>query len=250
MSKDNLKLWNEVKQPPKSALKEIKGGRLKGMTDINPMWRFEEMTRQFGRCGEGWHFCIDDNWTENGADGVKMVFVIVSIYIGDESTKPIVGMGGSTIVANERSGLHNNDEGFKMAVTDALSTAMKMLGFGADVYAGKWDGSKYKETDPKIPVKADGEPIPKPTPVSRGQEEYEALDENEKVLVNEKAQKIRDYFKEGSPESKEDAYTVYFNLNSDMRMALWYLLQPQSAIRRVLKQMHDKKTNYNEDVPQ
>ena len=36
-----------------------------------------------------------------------------------------------------------------MAITHALSTAMKMLGMAADIYAGMWDGSKYKqEADP------------------------------------------------------------------------------------------------------
>ena len=47
------------------------------------------------------------------------------------------------MVANEVRGLHNNDECYKMAVTDALGTAMKLLGVGADIYAGLWDGSKY-----------------------------------------------------------------------------------------------------------
>ena len=35
-----------------------------------------------------------------------------------------------------------------MAVTDAFSTALKMLGVAADIYAGRWDGSKYKESLP------------------------------------------------------------------------------------------------------
>jgi len=30
-----------------------------------------------------------------------------------------------------------------MATTDALGTAMKMLGVAAEVYLGNWDGSKY-----------------------------------------------------------------------------------------------------------
>jgi len=30
-----------------------------------------------------------------------------------------------------------------MAVTDALSVALKMLGVAADIYLGRWDGSKY-----------------------------------------------------------------------------------------------------------
>jgi uncharacterized protein YajQ (UPF0234 family) len=37
-----------------------------------------------------------------------------------------------------------------MAVTDAISVAMKMLGVAADIYAGKFDGSKYlRETKPE-----------------------------------------------------------------------------------------------------
>ena len=50
---DNLKLWEAVKQPPASALKPIGGGRLKGMTDIKPQWRYLVMTEQFGPCGFG-----------------------------------------------------------------------------------------------------------------------------------------------------------------------------------------------------
>ena len=32
-----------------------------------------------------------------------------------------------------------------MAVTDAFSTSLKMIGVAADIYAGRWDGSKYNE---------------------------------------------------------------------------------------------------------
>jgi len=41
--------------------------------------------------------------------------------------------------------LYNNDEAFKMSLTDALGTAMQRIGVAADVYAGKWDGSKYAQ---------------------------------------------------------------------------------------------------------
>ena len=49
------------------------------------------------------------------------------------------------MVVKESGGLHINDEAYKMAVTDALSVALKMLGVGADVYMGLYDGSKYKD---------------------------------------------------------------------------------------------------------
>ncbi len=48
-------------------------------------------------------------------------------------------------VINEKRGIHTNDECFKMAITDALSVAMKQLGMAADIYMGLWDGSKYQD---------------------------------------------------------------------------------------------------------
>ena len=142
----NMELWDKVKQPPKSALKQIGGGRLKGMTDINPMWRFQAMTEHFGQCGQGWAFEILKMWSEDGADGTKAVFAHVEISLNQDGKPfPIQGIGGSMLIQKETAGLRTNDEAYKMAVTDALGTAMKMLGFGADVYAGKWDGSKYNE---------------------------------------------------------------------------------------------------------
>ena len=38
----NMEIYDEVKIVPESAQKTIQGGRLKGMTDINPMWRIEK----------------------------------------------------------------------------------------------------------------------------------------------------------------------------------------------------------------
>ena len=38
-----------------------------------------------------------------------------------------------------------------MAVTDAFSTSLKMIGVAADIYAGRWDGSKYKDEPAENP---------------------------------------------------------------------------------------------------
>jgi hypothetical protein len=141
----NLDLWNKVKQPPKSALKQIAGGRLKGMTDISPQWRYEALTENFGICGVGWKFEIDKVWTEPGEGEQVFAFANVSLFlkIDGEWSEAIPGNGGHKLVTLERGGLYNNDEAFKMAITDALSSCVKMLGFGADIYYGRFDGSKY-----------------------------------------------------------------------------------------------------------
>jgi hypothetical protein len=149
----NLDIWNAMKQPPKEALKNIGGGRLKGMTDIKPQWRYLAMTERFGPIGIGWKYTIDKLWTEPGAGGEVLAFAIITLYIKiDQWSDGIPGIGGSTIIDKETAGLHSNDEGYKMAVTDALSVAMKMIGVAADVYMGSWNGSKYKDDIPGLPV--------------------------------------------------------------------------------------------------
>ena len=122
------------------------------------------MTEQFGLCGIGWKFEISKLWTEDGANGEKLSFAQVAVFVkdGDKWSEPIVGIGGSRLVTSEKGKLVSNDEGYKMAVTDAFSTALKMLGVAADIYAGLWDGSKYKQ--------AQAQPVsPKPQPVSQPQ---------------------------------------------------------------------------------
>jgi hypothetical protein len=145
----HMKHWRAMAQPPVTALKEIKGGRLQGMTDVNPQWRYQAMTEQFGPCGDGWKYEIDKIWTEPGCDGEILGFAQVSVRYRiptlGEWSDPIVGVGGNHLITKEKNGLRNNDECWKMAVTDALSVALKMLGVAADIYAGKWDGSKYAE---------------------------------------------------------------------------------------------------------
>lgn len=140
----NLNLYNAVRSVPQEAQKPIAAGRLKGKTDINPMWRIKALTEQFGPCGIGWKYTIDRQWIEQGASGEIAAFCNISLYIKHEGewSDAIPGTGGSAFVASERSGLYTSDECYKMALTDAISVSCKALGFGADVYWNA-DASKY-----------------------------------------------------------------------------------------------------------
>jgi hypothetical protein len=148
----NMEIWDKVKRPPASALKTIQAGRLKGMSDVNPQWRYQAMTDTFGTCGIGWKYNIDRLWAEPGTDGQVLAFSEVSIFIrnGEQWSDPIPGIGGSMLTAQESKGLRSSDECYKMATTDALSVAMKMLGVAADIYMGRWDGSKYKQDETQV----------------------------------------------------------------------------------------------------
>ena len=147
---ENLELYEKLRTVPKEAKKTIVGGRLKGFTDINPMWRIKILTEHFGICGFGWRYEIVSQELKNGADNEIAAFVTINLFIKSEDkwSEPIVGIGGSMFVSKESRGLYTSDECFKMALTDALGVSCKALGIGADVYFEK-DSNKYDKQEPK-----------------------------------------------------------------------------------------------------
>lgn len=145
-NKENLEFWNRLRAVPKEALKTINAGRLKGMSDVNPVFRIKILTEVFGVCGFGWKYEVTKQWTEIYGNEIKG-FCNINLYVkvDGEWSAPIFGTGGSSFVTMERNGAYVNDEVFKMALTDALSVAMKSLGVAADVYFSKDAdlGTKY-----------------------------------------------------------------------------------------------------------
>jgi hypothetical protein len=145
MTAENMKYYDQLRTPPANALKTIKGGRLAGMSDISPQWRYEVLTTVFGPCGLGWKYEIVRIWNESGSEGQVFAFaeIHLSVKYGDVWSEAIPATGGSMLVELESRGLHSNDEGYKMAITDALGTAAKMVGVAADVYRNGAPQTKY-----------------------------------------------------------------------------------------------------------
>jgi hypothetical protein len=153
MSKQNtnMTIYSAARECPSDALKKIEAGRLRGKSDINPMWRIKMLTELFGPCGIGWYYEITKQWLEQGNDEVA-AFCNIALYVKSEGewSKPIMGTGGSSFVAKEKNGPYVSDECFKMALTDALSVACKALGFAADVY-WQTDSTKYSQAPQAAP---------------------------------------------------------------------------------------------------
>lgn len=140
----NLDLYNKLKVVPAEAIKPIQSGRLKGKSDINPMWRIKAMTEHFGVCGIGWKYVITKQWTETYDTETKAYCNIdLFVKVDGQWSDAIQGTGGSSEVTMERNGSYVSDECYKMALTDALSVAMKALGVGADIYFEKGKSMDY-----------------------------------------------------------------------------------------------------------
>ena len=135
---ENMDIYNASRAVPAEAQKSFNNGKFSG-TDINPMWRIKKLTEMFGPCGIGWYYEVTSERAEEHGDvTIAVVDLNLFIKVGGEWSKPIYGTGGNVLL---RKG-STSDEGYKMALTDALSVACKALGIGADIYFGN-DKTKY-----------------------------------------------------------------------------------------------------------
>lgn len=136
---NNMRYYDYARSVPESAQKQFSNGRFSG-TDINPMWRIKVLTEMFGPCGIGWYYeVLSERCEVHGAQTIAVVDLNLYVKDGGEWSKPIFGTGGNLLV-NAKGMV--SDEGYKMALTDALSIACKSLGIGADIWYAK-DETKY-----------------------------------------------------------------------------------------------------------
>ena len=134
---DNMHIYNLARTVPEEAKKSIIGGRQKGKTSINSMWRIKRLTELFGAAGIGWKFDLPIFEEKQGANGEVVVQCYTTLYIRTEDgewSAGIPGIGGSKLINVEKETLYTDDDAYKKAYTDAQSVACKALGIGADVY--------------------------------------------------------------------------------------------------------------------
>ena len=149
MENKNLALYEKYSKPPKEALKDFDNGSFKG-TDINSMWRIKALTEEFGVCGIGWYTDLVRQWSEPAPNDEVLCFVEIKMYVkvNGEWSMGFSAIGGSKIIQYFKTKAYakGNDEGYKMAYTDALGVACKFLGFGASIYWAE-DKSKYSQEE-------------------------------------------------------------------------------------------------------
>lgn len=137
----NTRIWDQIRRVPPEHLKGFqRPGGFKG-TAIKPMWTIQRMTEVFGPCGKGWGMGEPQFNVVPAGDEI-MVYCTVGAWHGSPA-QTVYGVGGDKVLIKNASGARSDDEAFKKAYTDALTNALKMIGAGADVHMGLWDGNKY-----------------------------------------------------------------------------------------------------------
>lgn len=197
-------VYDALRTPDKRALKTIQGGRLKGMTDIKPQWRTQVMTEVFGLCGFGWKY-DSPVFTYQTIGNETNVICNTNLYVkvDGEWSAAIPGVGGSKLATMEKNGLYVSDEAEKMALTDALSVAMKTIGVAADVYIGYSDSKYIQPTKPQVTIKG----------VSYGLFDYDEV--TEIIWQIQDLDELRKLFADQFQKLKDDNWTAIFKLRAD-----------------------------------
>jgi hypothetical protein len=76
-----IDIYTNLATPPTNALKTIQAGNLRGKSDINPQWKIEAITAQFGLCGIGWKFEILDKTIYPLEDKQILLYMTVALFI-------------------------------------------------------------------------------------------------------------------------------------------------------------------------
>ena len=162
---EKMEIYEQSRVCPENAQRQIQAGKLRGKTDINPMWRLKKLTELFGPCGSGWKIENVAFWTTPGASGEVVGWCSLELRYATESgwSDPLFGIGGSMLVDTQKGSLTTNDDAYKMAYTDAISVACKSLGMAADVYWNqdktKYDRPLEPQDKPRIVCQRCGKPI-------------------------------------------------------------------------------------------
>lgn len=247
---NNKALWSRVCVTDPKAVKAITGKQYQGNSP-KPYWIVERLTEEFGPCGIGWGFSIVSERMERLTESDVLHVAVVNFwYVLDDKRGEVEQIGQTKAVYAKRDGtLLVDEDAPKKSVTDALVKCASYIGFAGDIFAGRWDDSKYVESarkhyeadEPKdekqnlsgirhSPMKGDGEALPP-----------EVMD-----YIKDLAKGVTDAFLSTDTEWHAGAVQQIKDekLDDMQKMALW--AQLDSKTRAAFKKVEQKPTQAKE----
>lgn len=140
----NMRLWERVYMTDPKAVKPITGKDYGGNSP-KPYWIIQRLTEEFGPCGLGWGYTIENERFERFSDTDTLHVAKVRLwYEMDGKRGEVVQMGQTKATYMTGNGKFKVDEDApKKSVTDALVKCASYIGFAGDIFSGRWDDSKY-----------------------------------------------------------------------------------------------------------
>jgi len=142
-------IWNKFEKTDPAHTKQFNRGGFKG-TAINGTYIVKKLTAEFGPCGKGWRFVIENERIDEGhalksGDKTKVHVIRGHIdYMIDGTWYSTSPQFGQTMFVDEnKNGTFTDEEAPKKSITDCISKCAVLLGVGADIHLGLFDDHKY-----------------------------------------------------------------------------------------------------------
>lgn len=136
----NMELWKSVQQTdPRFTKSFSRAGGFSG-TAINATYLIGRATKLWGPIGGAWGYSIEDEKYVQGSEGY-MIHVLRIRFRYPNGEFPAYGQ--TTFTGINKNGPFTDEEAPKKSLTDAITKALSMLGFAADVHLGMYDDNKY-----------------------------------------------------------------------------------------------------------
>jgi hypothetical protein len=220
----NLEIWQAVeKTDPKHTKAFTKGGGFSG-TAINATYLVRKATELWGPMGSTWGPEVVDEKYVQGAEGTIIHVLRINLRYPQGA---VPSFGQTTFVGKNKNGLFTDEEAPKKSLTDAITKALSMLGFSADVFLGLYDDNKYVN-DRRAEFSS------KITPIAGS---LDALSPEDQEKARQVANGIVDLWTEGKELAAYESYYVA-GYDNEFMLGVWEVLQPHSKIRNQLKAMH------------
>ena len=224
---ENLKIWQAVeKTDPKYTKSFSKAGGFSG-TAINATYLLRKATELWGPFGGAWGATVEDEKYVPGAESTVIHVLRIRFWHPQGSFH---AYGQTTFVGTNKHGLFTDEEAPKKSLTDAITKALSMLGFSADVFLGLYDDNKYVNDR-----RAEFAGSTKITPVAGS---LSALSAQEQEQAKEIAADIVDKWENDKPVA---AYEAFYEagLSNELKLGVWEVLQPNSKVRNGIKKISD-----------
>lgn len=142
---DNMAIWRAYCTTPPSITRNVTEGRgpnARTYTTICAYHQIEQATRMFGPVGTGWGW--DVQFEVVGSEPLALVVAHVNLWYGGDRSKVVqVAAAVRLYSSSDKYPTRIDEDAYKKALTDALTKGLSYLGFGADVFQGRFDDNKY-----------------------------------------------------------------------------------------------------------